>query len=67
MLGRKNYLFAGSDEGGKRAATMYSIIETCKQNNINTFEYLQWVFTKIPSHTSNKIRELLPYHYKPSS
>lgn len=67
VIGRKNYLFAGSDEGGKRAATMYSIIETCKQNNINTFEYLQWVFTKIPSHTNNKIRELLPYHYKPSS
>lgn len=36
IIGRKNYLFAGSDAGGKRAAILYSIIETCKQNAINT-------------------------------
>jgi hypothetical protein len=44
-IGRKNWLFAGSDEGGKRAAIIYSILETCKQNGINTFDYLKDVLT----------------------
>ena len=49
-VGRKNWLFAGSDEGGKRAAVIYSILETCKINGVNTFEYLQDVLARIRSH-----------------
>ena len=65
VIGRKNYLFAGSDEGGKRAAIIYSIIETCKQNAINTFDYLRDILTRLPTHKANKIHELLPYNWKP--
>ena len=65
VIGRKNYLFAGSDAGGKRAAIIYSIIETCKQNAVNTFDYLRDVLTRLPTQTSNKIHELLPYNWTP--
>jgi len=65
VIGRKNYLFAGSDEGAKRAAIIYSIIETCKQNNINTFEYLKDVLTRLPTQLNSKLDELLPYRWRP--
>jgi transposase len=67
VIGRKNYLFAGGDEGGKRAAIIYSLIETCKQNDINTFDYLRDVLTRLPTHKANKIRELLPYYWQPKT
>ena len=44
-LGRKNFLFAGSDSGGQRAAAMYSLIGTCKLNGINPRAYLEYVLT----------------------
>jgi len=65
-LGRKNYLFAGSDQGGERAAVFYSLIETCKLNGINPYEYLADVLARIPSHPSHRIEELLPYNWKPA-
>ena len=64
VIGRKNWLFAGSDEGGKRAAIIYSIIETCKMNGINTFEYLTDILAKIPNTLHKNIRSLLPYHWQ---
>ena len=67
VIGRKNYLFAGSNEGARKAAIIYSLIETCKQNNLNTFEYLRDVLTRLPSHKANKINELLPYHWQASA
>jgi len=67
VIGRKNYLFAGSDEGAKRSAIIYSLIETCKQNSINTFDYLRDVLTRLPTHKANKIHELLPYYWKPQT
>ena len=66
VIGRKNYLFAGSNEGGKRAAIIYSLIETCKQNEINTFDYLSDVLTRLPSHKAKFIDELLPFRWKKS-
>jgi len=65
-VGRKNYLFYGSDEGGRRAANIYSIIETCKQHQVNTFDYLQDILTRLPTHPNARIRELLPYNWKPN-
>lgn len=62
-VGRKNYLFVGSQEGGKRAAIIYSLIETCKQNNLNSFEYLRDVLTQLPSQPKNRLHELLPYNW----
>jgi len=65
-IGRKNWMFAGSDEGGKRAAIMYSILETCKQHQINPFEYLNDVLARIPNTKQQDIRSLLPYNWRPA-
>ncbi len=65
VLGRKNYMFAGSHDGAKNAATIYSIIETCKLNGINTFAYLKDVLTKLPSTLMKDLNQLLPYNWKP--
>lgn len=64
-IGRKNYLFAGSHEGAKRSAMLYSLLGTCKMNNINPFNWLKEVLTKLPSHPINKIKDLLPHNYVP--
>jgi transposase len=66
VLGRKNYLFAGSDQGGERAATFYSLIETCKLNGINPYAYLTDVLSRLPTHPANRIEELIPYNWKPA-
>ena len=59
-IGRKNYLFAGSHEGARRAAMLYSFLGTCKVNNINPFDWLRDVLTRIPEHPVNNIQNLLP-------
>ena len=59
-IGRKNYLFAGSHNGARRAAMLYSFLGTCKMNHINPFEWLRDVLIKIPEHPVNKIEQLLP-------
>lgn len=64
-LGRKNYLFVGNNKGGRAAAIIYSLIETCKMHNINTAEYLKDVLNRISTHPNTKIDELLPYNWKP--
>jgi transposase len=62
-LGRKNWLFAGSDAGGDRAAAVYSLIETCKLNGIDPFAWLRDVLTRIADHPINRIADLLPWHW----
>jgi hypothetical protein len=59
-LGRKNYLFAGSERGAERAAMFYSFFGTCKKNNVNPFDWLKKVLEIIPTHKVNKLNELLP-------
>jgi len=61
-LGRKNYMFAGSDSGGERAAAMYGLIGTCKRNGIDPRAYLTYVLTHIADHKVNRIDELLPWN-----
>lgn len=63
-IGRKNYLFAGSDRGGERAAAMYSLIETAKLNGINPEAYLRDVLARIADHPNNRIIELLPWNWQ---
>lgn len=62
-LGRKNWLFAGSDIGGERAAAIYSLIETCKLNGIDPEAYLRSVLTCIADHQINRVAELLPWNW----
>lgn len=61
-LGRKNWLFAGSDNGGERAAAIYSLIETCKLNGIDPEAYLRSVLTNIADHPINRVADLLPWN-----
>ncbi len=61
-LGRKNYLFAGSDAGGERAAAMYSLIGTAKLNGVDPEAYLRHVLDRIADHPINRIAQLLPWN-----
>ncbi|HKM90111.1 MAG TPA: IS66 family transposase [Candidatus Acidoferrales bacterium] len=61
-LGRKNYLFAGSDAGGERAAAIYSLIGTAKLNGVDPEAYLREVLAGIAGHPINRIAELLPWN-----
>ena len=62
-LGRKNWLFAGSDAGGERAAAIYSLIETCKLNDIDPEAYLRSILSRIADHPINRVAELLPWKW----
>ena len=62
VLGRKNYLFAGSDSGGERAASIYSLIGTAKLNGLDPEAYLRDVLTRIFDHPITRIGELLPWN-----
>jgi transposase len=64
---RKNYLFAGADSDGERAAAMYSLIETAKLNGIDPQAYLRHVLSHIADHPINRINELLPWHVAQAS
>ncbi len=65
-IGRKNYLFAGSHDGARRAAMLYSFLGTCKINNVNPFEWLRDILRRIPSHSVNKLDQLLPNNWTPT-
>jgi len=65
-LGRKNYLFAGSDAGGERAAILYSLIGSAKLNGLDPESYLRDVLTRIADHPIRRIEELLPWNLSPN-
>jgi len=64
-LGRKNWLFAGSDHGGERAASILTLIETAKLNGLDPEAWLRDVLARIADHPINRIGELLPWNWKP--
>jgi transposase len=63
-IGRKNWMFAGSDDGGRRAAAMYTLIETAKMNGLDPEAYLRAVIGRIAQHPINRIGDLLPWNIK---
>src|SRR5260370_28663108 len=64
-LGRKSWLFAGSDRGGRRAAIMYSLIVTAKMNDVDPQAWLADVLARIAEHPAHTIDELLPWNWRP--
>jgi transposase len=61
-LGRKNWLFAGSDDGGERAAAIYSLLGTAQLNGVEVEAYLKLLMERLPDHPVNRVDELLPWH-----
>ncbi len=64
-VGRKNWLFAGSDNGGRTAAILFSLLATCQRHNVEPFAYTRDVLTRIAAHYANRLADLLPNHWKP--
>jgi transposase len=62
-LGRKNWLFAGSDEGGKRAAAIYTLTETARLNGIDPRAYLGDILSRLATHPAKLIDDLLPWRW----
>jgi hypothetical protein len=60
-IGRKNYLFVGSDRGGQTAATLYRLVGTCKRHQIDPLAYLKDILERLPTHPADQLGELLPY------
>jgi transposase len=63
-VGRHNWTFAGSDEGGHRAAAVYTLIETAKLNDVDPRAWLADVLARLPDHPMRRIGELLPWNWK---
>jgi transposase len=63
VLSRKNFLFAGADSGGERAAVLYTLLETAKLNGLDPEAYLRRVLERIAEHPINRLDELLPWNY----
>jgi transposase len=63
-VGRRNWTFAGSDSGARRAAAVYTLIETCKLNDVDPQAWLAHVLSTLPDHPARRIDELLPWNWK---
>jgi hypothetical protein len=59
-VGRKNYLFFGSDAGGETAAVLYSLVQTCKRLGVEPWRYLRDVLERLPTGPADRLEELLP-------
>ena len=68
MVGRKNWLFAGSPDGARASATFFSLIETAKANGLEPYAYLRHIFEKLPlAQTEQDLKDLLPYNMDPAT
>jgi hypothetical protein len=66
-LGRKNYMFAGSHAGAKRAAIVYSLLGSCRLQDINPYDYLLDILQRLPLQPVNRLQELLPPFWRPAN
>ena len=68
VVGRKNWLFAGSPDGARASATFFSLIETAKANGLEPYAYLRYIFKKLPlAQTEQDLKDLLPYNIDPAT
>ena len=65
-IGRKSWLFAGSERGGARAAMLYSLITTAKLNGVDPYAWLADVLARIAEHPAHRLNELLPWNWRPA-
>ena len=63
-VGRKNWTFAGSDAGGHRAAAVYTLVETCKMNDVDPQAWLADVLARLPDYPAKQVADLLPWNWK---
>jgi len=66
-VGRRNWTFAGSDEGGRRAAAIYTLVASAKLNDIDPQAWLADVLARLPDHPAKRIHELLPWNWRPQN
>lgn len=64
VIGRKNWLFVGSEGGGEAAAVIYSLAQTCRALSINPYDYFEDILRRIQEHPHNKLADLLPQNWK---
>jgi transposase len=64
-VGRKNWLFAGSEKGGHAAATIYTLVESCRREGIDPFQYFRDVLVRTATHPADRVHELVPAAWKP--
>jgi transposase len=64
-LGKRNWLFVGTDHAGENLAGLYSLIATCEANSVNPVEYLADIIIRVQTHPASRIDELLPHNWKP--
>lgn len=65
VLARKNFLFAGSNDGALRIALLYSLVGCCKKHDINPTEYLKDILSRMADYPVSQLRELLPDKWTP--
>jgi transposase len=65
-VGRRNWTFAGSDEGGRRAAAIYSLVQPCRLNNVDPRAWLADVLARLPGHPAKRVSELTPWAWQAS-
>ena len=63
-VGRRNWLFAGSPRGGRAAATIYTLVESCKKADVDPQVYLADVLVRVATHPASRIDELIPANWK---
>jgi transposase len=66
-IGRKNWMFAGSQRGGKSMAIAFTLIKTAKLNKVDPQAWLTWVLERIADHKITKLDELMPWNYGPET
>ena len=64
-LGRKNFLFVGSEDAGHDLAVLYTLVASCEKHGVNPIDYVTDVLTRVHSHPARDVLDLLPHRWKP--